>query len=195
VREGELDSCGKELSHSTSTDHSSDYAKESALFKIRKAVAVQSRTTLLLLLIVMAAATVAVGVALATPPVGTVGTLLNRGANPDEATIHTDAIKFKTDGPTDILVVTQTWQPGGYSGWHTHAGLVLFTLKSGTISVFDGSCNERIVNPGDALVEPVGEPMNVKNYGSVPAVAYFAIVNPPGAPGRDDAPNPGCEIP
>jgi quercetin dioxygenase-like cupin family protein len=167
------------------------------LFAIRKAIATRSRTTLLLLLIVMAsiAVAIAVGVALATPGDGTVGTLLNRGANPDEVTIHTDLTKFKTHGPTDILVVTQTWQPGGYSGWHTHSGLVLFTLKLGTISVFDGNCNEQIVNAGDAFVEPVGEPMNVKNYGSVPAVAYFAIVNAPGAPGRDDAPNPGCDIP
>jgi quercetin dioxygenase-like cupin family protein len=167
------------------------------LFAIRKAVAVRSRTTLLLFLIVMASAVVAVavGVALATPGEGTFATLLNRGANPDEATIHTDLIKFKTYGPTDTIVVTQTWQPGGFSGWHTHSGLVLFTLKSGTISVFDGECNEQIVNPGDAFVEPVDEPTNVKNYGSVPAVAYFAIVNPPGAPGRNDAPNPGCDIP
>ena len=150
---------------------------------------------LLLLLIVVAFGVVAVGVAFATTGEGTVGTLLNRGANSEEAKIDTDEIKFKTDGPTDILVVTQTWQPGGHSGWHTHSGLVLFTLKSGTISVFDGNCSERVVNGGQAFVEPVGEPMEVKNYGTVPAVAYFAIVNAPGAPGKDDAPNPGCDIP
>jgi quercetin dioxygenase-like cupin family protein len=138
---------------------------------------------------------VAAGVAFATQGEGTVGTLLNRGSNPDEVTVHTGQIKFKTYEPTDILVVTQTWQPGGHSGWHTHSGLVLFTLKLGTISVFDGNCNERIVNPGDAFVEPVGEPMEVKNYGTEPAVAYFAIVNARGAPGKDDAPNPGCDIP
>src|SRR6266536_863300 len=132
----------------------------------------RTHTKLLMLLIVVACAVGAVGVAFATTGEGTVGTLLNRGANSDEVKIHTDDIKFKTDGPTDILVVTQTWQPGGHSGWHTHSGLVLFTLKSGAISVFDGKCNERIVNPGDAFVEPVGEPMEVKNYGSVPAVAY-----------------------
>jgi quercetin dioxygenase-like cupin family protein len=152
-------------------------------------------TKLLLLLIVVGFGVVAVGVAFATTGEGTVGTLLNRGANSDEAKIHTEEIKFKTDGPTDILVVTQTWQPGGHSGWHTHSGLVLFTLKSGTISVFDGNCSERVVNAGQAVVEPVGEPMEVKNYGTVPAVAYFAIVNAPGAPGKDDAPNPGCDIP
>ena len=151
--------------------------------------------TKLLLLFIVPVFVVAVGVALATPGEGTVGTLINRGSNPDEVSMHTDEIKLKTDGPTDILVVTQTWQPGGHSGWHTHSGLVLFTLKSGTISVFDGNCGERIVNAGDAFVEPVGEPMEVKNYGTVPAVAYFAIVNARGAPGRDDAPNPGCDIP
>jgi quercetin dioxygenase-like cupin family protein len=160
------------------------------LFRTRK-----TRTKLLFLLIVLAAPVVAAGVALATPGEGTVGMLLNRGANPDEVKVHTDEIKFKTGGPTDILVVTQTWQPGGHSGWHTHSGLVLFTLKSGQISVFDENCSARVFTPGQAFVEPVGEPMEVKNYGTVPAVAYFAIVNAPGAPGRDDAPNPGCDIP
>ena len=137
----------------------------------------------------------AVGVAMATPGEGTVGTPLSRGANADEVKIHTDEIKFKTRGPTDIAVVTQTWQPGGHSGWHTHSGLVLFTLKSGTISVFDRNCTERVLSAGQAFVEPVNEPMEVKNYSTVPAVAYFAIVLAPGAAGRDDAPNPGCDIP
>ena len=150
---------------------------------------------LVLLLVLSALPVVAVGVAVATPGEGSVGTLLNRGANPDEVKIHTDEIKFKTRGPTDTVVVTQTWQPGGDSGWHTHSGLVLFTLKSGTISVFDATCTERVISAGQAFVEPVDEPMEVKNYGTVPAVAYFAIVIPSGAAGRDDAPNPGCDIP
>src|SRR5215211_5451552 len=112
----------------------------------------QSRTKLVLLLVASALPVIAAGVALATPGEGTVGTLLSRGSNSDEVKIYTDQTKFKTRGPTDILVVTQTWQP-------------------------------------------VGQPMEVKNYGTTPAVAYFAIVNAPGAPGREDAPNPGCEIP
>jgi len=155
----------------------------------------QSRTKLVLLLVASALPVIAAGVALATPGEGNVGTLLSRGSNSDEVKIHTDQTKFKTRGPTDILVVTQTWQPGGHSGWHSHSGLILFTLKSGTLSIFDRNCNAREISAGEAFVEPVGEPMEVKNYGTTPAVAYFAIVNAPGAPGRDDAPNPGCEIP
>jgi len=161
-----------------------------------KIIRASGRSKLVWLLLVPITAAVAfVRVAVATPGEGTVGTVLNRGANPDVVKIHTDLIKFKTRGPSDVLIVTQTWQPGGHSGWHTHSGLVLFTLKSGTISVFDGNCSERVVNAGEAFVEPVGEPMEVKNYGTVPAVAYFAIVNAPGAPGKDDAPSPGCDIP
>jgi hypothetical protein len=67
--------------------------------------------------------------------------------------------------------------------------------KEGALSVFDGNCNAREVTAEEAFVEPVGEPMEVKNYGTVPAVAYFAIVLAPGEPGRLDEPNPGCEIP
>src|SRR6266516_2068511 len=104
----------------------------------------RTHTKLVLVLIVLATAVVAVGVALATPPEGGfVATLLNRGANPDEVKVHTDLIKFKTRGPTDIIMVTVTWQPGAHAGWHSHSGLIFFTLKSGTVSVFDGNCNAR----------------------------------------------------
>ena len=147
-------------------------------------------------LIVLALAILAfVGVAIATPPEGSVGTLLSRGAIPDAVKVHSDLIKFKTRGATDLFIVTQTWQPGGHSGWHSHQGLVLLALKTGTLTVFDDECNARTIAAGEAFVEASGMPMEVKNYGEVPAVAYFAIVNPPGAPGRDDAPNPGCDIP
>jgi quercetin dioxygenase-like cupin family protein len=156
------------------------------LARFRSASRALSRGRAVLLLTIALVAIGAVGVAMATPGEGTVGTLLSRGVNADEVKIHTDEIKFKTRGPTDIVVVTQTWQPGGHSGWHTH---------SGTISVFDPTCTERVISAGQAFVEPVGEPMEVKNYGTVPAVAYFAIVLAPGAAGRDDAPNPGCDIP
>ena len=167
------------------------------MFAIRKTIATRSRATLLLLLIVLACVAVAIagGVALATPGEGTVGTLLARGSNSDEVTVHTDAVKLKTEGPTDVVVVTQTWQPGGHSGWHSHPGPVLFTLKEGALSVFDGNCNAREITAGEAFVEPVGEPMEVKNYGTVPAVGYFAIVLAPGELGRVDEPSPGCEIP
>jgi hypothetical protein len=77
---------------------------------------------LVALLIVLPVAAVAVGAALATTGEGTAGTILNRGSNTDQVKIQTDQIKFKTTGPTDILVVTQTWQPGGHSGWHSHQG-------------------------------------------------------------------------
>jgi quercetin dioxygenase-like cupin family protein len=120
---------------------------------------------------------------------------LSRGANPDAVKVRTDLIKFKTRGASDLLVVTQTWQPGGHSGWHSDQGLVLLALKTGTLTVFDDECSARTIAAGEAFVEASGMPMEVKNYGEVPAVAYFAIVNPPGAPGRDDAANPNCDIP
>jgi quercetin dioxygenase-like cupin family protein len=153
------------------------------------------RTKFVFLLVVLVLAVISVGVAFATTGEGSVGTLLSRGANPDAVKVHTDLIKFKTRGATDLFVVTQTWQPGGHSGWHSHQGLVLLALKTGTLTVFDDECNARTIAAGEAFVEASGMPMEVKNYGEVPAVAYFAIVNPPGAPGRDDAANPGCDIP
>ena len=80
----------------------------------------------------------AAGAAMATPGEGP-SERSSAGSEPRQGQGPHGQIKFKTRGPTDILVVTQTWQPGGHSGWHSHSGLILFTLKSGTISVFDGT--------------------------------------------------------
>ena len=167
------------------------------MFAIRKAIATRSRTTLLLLLIALVCVAVAIagGVALATPGEGTVGTLLARGSNPDEVTVHTDAVKFKTQrtdrhrrGHPDVATRRPLWLALASGPGSLHP-------QVGDVSVFDRNCNAREITAGEAFVEPVNEPMEVKNYGTVPAVAYFAIVLTPGELGRVDEPNPGCDIP
>lgn len=48
--------------------------------------------------------------------------------------------EVRLEAPQSIDVATQivTFQPGGYSGWHTHLGPVFFTVRTGTLTVYEG---------------------------------------------------------
>ncbi len=54
--------------------------------------------------------------------------------------------------PSDIGVVTMTYEPGQSSGWHTHPGLHAVAVVSGTLTVYGPGCTPRTVGPGDSYV-------------------------------------------
>lgn len=110
---------------------------------------------------------------------------------------HTDAlkIKFQTRGIADVYVVTNTVAPGGHSGWHTHPGPSVVSVKSGTATYYDGddpTCTPHVIQEGEGFVdEGDGHIHFVRNEGSeVLELVAFQIV-PQGATRRIDAPNPG----
>ena len=68
------------------------------------------------------------GTLLATPAVGFVGTTLAM-ATFDEIDVKHHTIpaniwqsRLKTKGLSDLYVQSNTWDPGGSTGWHTHPG-------------------------------------------------------------------------
>ena len=129
---------------------------------------------------------VAAGVALATPGSGFVGEVIARG------TVN-GPIKIKTDHPSDFVVQTINVAPGGFSGWHTHPGATLVTVKSGTLVLTDRHCNSTTYEAGDAFFQPANEVHNATNPSAHDStVLWTAYVLPVGAAIRTDAPNPGC---
>lgn len=132
------------------------------------------------------------GAALATTGSGTVGTPLGKGTVTEKVKVNVGGIRLKLKRPTDATVVTQSWDPGGYSGWHSHPGPVILVVTAGKLAVYDENCERRVFTAGQGFVEPVNEPMNVRNEGTVRAVAFFAVLTPAGDPPRVDAPNPRC---
>ena len=44
----------------------------------------------------------------------------------------------KTKGSSDVYVQTNTWAPGGSTGWHTHPGHSLITVTAGTVTAYEG---------------------------------------------------------
>jgi hypothetical protein len=95
----------------------------------------------------------------------------------------------------DVTMQTLTFQPGGFSGWHHHPGLVVVVVKSGQVTRFKGDCSKQTFTAGQSFVE-MGERdlVFVKNEGSTAAEVQNTLINAAGAATRvDDAAAPaGC---
>jgi quercetin dioxygenase-like cupin family protein len=66
---------------------------------------------------------------------------------------------LKTNGDSDLYVQSNTWQPGGSTGWHTHPGWSLIVVTSGAVTVYDGddpSCTPHVYGAGQSFVDPGG---------------------------------------
>lgn len=141
--------------------------------------------------------------ALATPPVGFVSTTTAQGqfGAIDVSNYFISArgklwlSEQKTVGISDGYFLTNVWQPGGTTGWHTHPSSTLIIVTAGTITHYDGddpTCTPHVYTTGMTFVDRGGTHVhNVRNEGAVDAqVIAFRLV-PTGQPGRIDAPDPG----
>jgi quercetin dioxygenase-like cupin family protein len=104
---------------------------------------------------------------------------------------------FSATPGTNTLVVDYTFGPNSSTGWHTHPGKALVTVKSGRFTVYHArDCAPSVYEPGDAFVELPSTVHVGRNETSGVAelgVVFFNV--PMGASARVDEPQPkGCEI-
>ena len=108
-------------------------------------------------------------------------------------------IELEAAQAIDIATQIVTFQPGGFSGWHTHPGPVYFTVKSGTLTVYEGddpSCTPLAFPAGTRAVQ-AGSNTHihmVRNETASIAEALVTYMVPVGTPQmqlRTDLPNPG----
>ncbi|MEO5746247.1 MAG: cupin domain-containing protein [Terracoccus sp.] len=133
--------------------------------------------------------------ALATPSSGLASTTLSLG---HFSAFHLKAnaepghqIDLKTKGDSDVYVVSNTFTAnGGSSGWHTHPGPSLITVKSGTITAYEGgdpACTPHVYPAGASFIDPGdGHAHLLRNEGTVDAVTIAVQFLPAGAPRRID---------
>lgn len=109
--------------------------------------------------------------AFATPRAGNLFiVILNRAtaANSIHTVGHAGSwnVVLQTNGPSDFMVQHSSYAPGGYSGWHSHPGPVLVTIKRGTATWYeaaDRACTPHDYPSGSAFVEPAGSVHTVQN--------------------------------
>lgn len=144
----------------------------------------------------LAVALVAVfaGTALATDAnSGFSATRLARGTISGPVQFNIGEVKLQTKADVDVVTATVTITPGGSSGWHTHPGIVLVTVKLGSVTLYHGSCSPTVHGPGSVFIETAeGGPGLARNEGSTDAVLYVTYLVPTGAAVRIDQENPGC---
>jgi quercetin dioxygenase-like cupin family protein len=157
-----------------------------------------------------------VSIARATPVVGLlVGTILSSGTINDELKLHVRVplpavvngnseenedqedewrAELFTSGPSTFIVQDVVYAPGGHTGWHSHPGLLLSSVISGSIEWYDSQCRKHVYNAGDSLTENT-QTHYVRNVDPVNN-AHFMVtyVFAKGQPRRIDQPAPTCAV-
>jgi quercetin dioxygenase-like cupin family protein len=152
------------------------------------------------------------GIAHATPVVGLlVGTILSSGTINEEILQHVRVAlppgtpeaekdrdrddewraKLITSGPSDVIVQDVVYAPNGHTGWHSHPGILLSSVVSGSIEWYNSECEKHVYNVGDSLTESTATHF-VRNVGTENAHFMVTYVIAHGQPRRIDQPAPAC---
>ena len=150
-----------------------------------------------------AATTVIGGLALATPVLKLASPLFSTGTISAATDAHgvtsvpdadNDAYfnaRLTTDGPSTVTLQDAAFAPGGQNGWHSHPGIVIVTLISGSIEWFDANCNRKVYNAGDSWTEgSQTHAFRVLGTTGIHSTAVFIIAKD--QPYRIDKPAPAC---
>ena len=147
--------------------------------------------------------------AMATPPDKFTSTTIAKGqvgdidaftkfvqpvAAPDSAKKEIWLSRQKTKGLSDGYVLSNVWEPGGSTGWHTHLSHTLVIVTAGAVTAYHGAdptCTGTVYTAGMSFVELANHVHIVRNEGTVEAQSVAVRLIPAGQPGRIDAPAPG----
>jgi hypothetical protein len=133
-------------------------------------------------------------------PVHARGTL-GSNAGPNLVVNSKSGVHVKTTGSTDIVTQEIRIGPGGHTGWHSHPGPVLVTVKEGSLHLIyadDAACRGTMYEQGDSFVDRGDETVHIARAspfsGVVLWATYFVPGDPVSTPFRIDAPDPqtGC---
>ena len=133
--------------------------------------------------------------ALATGANGFHAAILARGTTSGAVQFNMGVIKFQTKGDIDIVTATVNLDAHASSGWHSHPGVVLVTVASGTVTFYDDQCVGIAHVAGTSFVESGGDTGLARNESDAAAMVYVTYLVPTGTPNsglRIDQANPGC---
>jgi hypothetical protein len=103
-------------------------------------------------------------------------------------------IQIQAKPSVDVAVQTILFEPGGYSGWHSHPGPVFISVVEGTMTFYEGNdptCTPTVLTAGQGFLDTGTHAHIARNESGLPArnvVTYFA---PVGASLKIDEPDPG----
>ena len=121
--------------------------------------------------------TLAAAVVLGSPGSGvTITTLVT--ANFDHSVhLNSDRVKFQTKDPTDVRIQSLVFSAGSFSGWHHHPGMVIVTVESGALTLWESDCTSQTYGPGlpngAVFAEGGDSPQQVTSAGGATVYATF----------------------
>ena len=135
---------------------------------------IRSPLLALVLVAVFAGTALATGAIDFGPPVP-----VAKGTMSGSVRVNTGLIKFQTKGPVVFNTVSITIKPGGTSGWHSHPGVALVTVKQGSVTFYDQSCVGTVHAAGTSFVEAVTDgPGQARNEGTIDTIVYVTFIAP-----------------
>ena len=138
-------------------------------------------------------------VSVATEPSGVVSNvILGQGTPVKEIDEHVSRgdmwmVKLQSKGQSDFFYQDLVVAPGGRTGWHHHPGLLMITVKEGTVDFYDARCTKQIFTAGQAFMEG-SEPHNALNTGAVSARLLVFYITKKGEPRRLESSQPSCAV-
>jgi quercetin dioxygenase-like cupin family protein len=152
------------------------------------------RWTRTVLTILTAAATAAP--AAATPPAGVVTNVIiaqgpTTGPIKERADSGGWSVSLEDRGQSDVYFQDLVIGPGGYTGWHSHPGVVLLTVKEGAVEFYDETCARRTFMAGQSFTEG-SEAHAAVNRGTSNTRLLIAYIVKRGEARRIETPQPPC---
>jgi quercetin dioxygenase-like cupin family protein len=119
-----------------------------------------------------------------------IGRHMQINKNPDGA-LEPWQLQLQVQGDTDFYVQHLVLSPGGYSGWHTHPGLLIGTVASGQIDFYDDQCQKHSIGAGQVFTED-NRVHAIINRGTVDADLFISYLIKHNLPRRLEASAPDC---
>jgi quercetin dioxygenase-like cupin family protein len=139
---------------------------------------------------------IAIGIAWATPGQGVTRTIVTGPVLFEDVDLKSESevneVEIQLKGFSDAYFVDYTIVPGGHSGWHSHPGIVLVTVKSGTATEYhpDDPNTPHAVYPAGTGFAEAGQVHLVRNEGDTNLELVVLHLVPFGAPLRIDEDEP-----
>ena len=139
---------------------------------------------------------VALKMAWATPASGLTTTIISGPVLMEETDIKTDSefnrVKIKIDGLSHVYVVHNKIVPGGHTGWHSHPGPSIVSVKSGTATEYhsDEPGVKHVHLAGTTFVDDGEGAHMIVNEGTTDLELVAFQILPVGATRRIDEPAP-----
>jgi len=149
------------------------------------------------LFVILACSLIVPTSAFATPPAGVVSNVIvAQGVASRPVNEHIDiggtwAVRLEDKGDSEFYFQDLVIGPGGYTGWHSHPGLLLITVKDGSVDFYGKDCAKHTYASGQSFTESA-ESHTAMNRGSGNARLLVAYILKKGEPRRIEAPQPAC---